>query len=47
MIWPRKPSLKPEHEREFERIGIEDVRYRLASNRGGQHLLRHPWAAVL
>src|SRR5271166_4748615 len=34
VIWPRKPILTPEHEREFERVGIEEVRRRLGSNTG-------------
>lgn len=38
MIWPRKPALTPEHEQEFERIGIEEVLRRLVSNTGGRYL---------
>ena len=34
MIWPRKPVLTPAHEREFERVGIDEVRRFLASNTG-------------
>ena len=37
MIWPQKPVLAPENEREFEKIGIDEVRRFLASS-SGQHL---------
>jgi hypothetical protein len=38
--WARfkRKGFTPEHEREFEGVGIEEVRHFLASNRGGQHL---------
>jgi hypothetical protein len=34
VIWPHKPVLTPKHEREFERVGIDEVRRFLASSRG-------------
>lgn len=37
MIYPRRPVLAPQHEREFERVGIDEVRRFLASS-SGQYL---------
>jgi hypothetical protein len=34
----KRKEFSSENQREFERIGIEEVRRFLASNRGGQHL---------
>jgi hypothetical protein len=38
MLLPHKPFMLKESEREFEKIGLEEVSLRLAANRGGQYL---------
>ena len=41
VIWPRKPVLTPAHEREFEKVGIDEVRRFLASSTGQNLYISH------